>query len=279
VAIAPARAAETPSPAAAPAAPTKREGFLHEVGDLMIFSAQALRALPGSTRYFSEALRQAADMLLGTLVLLFFMEVFLGVTSSNFAFFLLRTIGASDFTGLVSGYGGPRQLTPQMFGYVFAGRICCGITAELGAMRIQQEVAALETSGVDPMRYLVGTRLLGILLFVPIGAVVALLAFLAGVYFNIVVVLKGVAPHVLLDVNWSVQTISNQMVALVVMATTGVLCGLVACFYGLRTRGGPAAVGSSVARALTINLVLGHMIGVFFAVLIYGTDLNLPIGG
>jgi phospholipid/cholesterol/gamma-HCH transport system permease protein len=267
-----------PPPPAAATAP-KREGFLYEIGDLMIFGAQALRALPGSTRYFSEALRQAAEMLRGTLILLFFMEVFLGLTTSNFAFFLLRTIGASDFTGLVSGYGGPRQLVPQMFGYVFAGRICCGIAAELGAMRIQQEVAALETTGVDPMRYLVGTRLLGVLVFVPIGVVVALLSFLAGIYLNTVVVLQGVAPHVLLDVNWSVQTLANQVVALIIMSTTGLICAVVACFYGLRTQGGPAAVGTSVARGLMVNLVLVHIIAVFFAVLIYGTDLQLPIGG
>jgi phospholipid/cholesterol/gamma-HCH transport system permease protein len=146
-------------------------------------------------------------------------------------------------------------------------------------MRIQQEIDALESTGVDPMRYLVGTRVLGVLIFVPVGAMVALIGCLIGIYLNTVTVLHGISPHVLLDVNWSVQTISDQLIATVTMGAIAVTTAIVACFYGLRTRGGPAAVGSSVARSLYLNLVLLHVIGVFFAVFFYGTDLRLPIGG
>ncbi|MCW3016204.1 MAG: hypothetical protein JWO02_3296 [Solirubrobacterales bacterium] len=254
-------------------------GFLRETGDLVVFVGQALRALPGSARYFSEALRQASMMLRGTMVLMFVMHVFLGISVTNFAFVFLRSIGASDYLGVISGFDGPRQLVPSMFGYVFTGKICCGIAAELGAMRIQQEIDALETTGVDPLRYLVGTRLLGVLLFVPVACVVSLIAVLCGVYLTSVTVYHGIAPNVLLDVNWSVQTVQDQLVTMINVSAMAIITAIVACFYGLRTRGGPAAVGTSVARSLTVNLVLVHVIAVFFAVLFYGTDLNLPIGG
>jgi phospholipid/cholesterol/gamma-HCH transport system permease protein len=253
-------------------------GFFREMGDLVVFAGQALASIPGSLRYFSEGLRQAAMMLRGTL-LLFVMEVFLGFSTTNFAFFFLRSIGASDYMGVISGYAGPRQLAPTMFAYVFTAKVCCGMAAELGAMRIQQEVDAYESTGVDPLRYLVGTRLLGVLIFIPVGAAVALLAILAGVYFNTITILHGLAPNVFMDVNWSVQTIKDQLIAMVTMGVVSMATAIVACFYGLRTRGGPAAVGSSVARSLFVNLVLLHLLAVFFAVLFYGTSLNLPIGG
>jgi len=254
-------------------------GFLQEMGDLVQFAGRAIVAIPGSVRYASEALRQAAMMLRGTIALLFVMEIFLGFSTTNFAFFFLRSIGASDYMGIISGYAGPRQLGPTMFAYVFTARVCCGMAAELGAMRIQQEVDALESTGVDPMRYLVGTRLVGVLIFVPIASMVALLAILAGVYLNTVTVLNGIAPHVLMDVNWSTQTIADQFISMATMSAIAVVTAITACFYGLRTRGGPAAVGSSVARSIFMNLVLLHLLSVSFAVFFYGTGLRLQIGG
>jgi len=265
---------------AAPARPVGAfRGFLQEMGDLVQFAGRAIVAIPGSVRYTSEALRQAAMMLRGTIALLFVMEIFLGFSTTNFAFFFLRSIGASDYMGIISGYAGPRQLGPTMFAYVFTARVCCGMAAELGAMRIQQEVDALESTGVDPMRYLVGTRLVGVLIFVPIASMVALLAILAGVYLNTVTVLNGIAPHVLMDVNWSTQTIADQFISMATMSAIAVVTAITACFYGLRTRGGPAAVGSSVARSIFMNLVLLHLLSVSFAVFFYGTGLRLQIGG
>jgi phospholipid/cholesterol/gamma-HCH transport system permease protein len=274
--------AATPAPGAAPlerAPAAEGTGFLREMGDLVVFAGQAIAALPGSLRYASEGLRQAALMLRGTILLMFVMEIFLGFTTTNFAFFFLRSIGASDYMGVVWGYAGPRQIAPSMFAYVFAARVCCGMAAELGAMRIQQEIDALESTGVDPMRYLVGTRLLGVLIFVPVGAMVALIGCLIGIYLNTVVVLHGIAPNVLMDVGWSVQRLADEAISTLTMGAIGIATAITACYYGLRTRGGPAAVGSSVARSLYINLVLLHVIGVFFAVFFYGTDLHLPIGG
>ncbi|HYF24346.1 MAG TPA: ABC transporter permease [Baekduia sp.] len=265
-----------PAPVARPAA---GNGFLGEVGDLVIFAGESLAALPGTLRFASEALRQASMMLVGTLGLMFIMNVFQGMSVANAGYFLLRSIGASDYLGLLSGYVGPRQLATCMFGYVFTAKICCGMAAELGAMRIQQEVDAYEATGVDPRKYLVGTRLWGVILFIPIATIVAVLGNMAGTYFDAVVLLNGVPGHVLIDVHWSVQTLFDYFFALLTIGTIAILTAIVACFYGLRTRGGPDAVGRSVARSMLVNIVILHIIAASFAVVIYGTDLRLPIGG
>ena len=67
----------------------------------------------------------------------------------------------------------PRAAVPIMFGYVFSAKVGCGLVAEIGAMRINDEIDAFEVEGVNPMSYVVGTRLIGALIFVPIAVTVA----------------------------------------------------------------------------------------------------------
>lgn len=272
---------ESPAPIAATPAPAKpaATGVLAEAGELTVFGGQALVALPGSLRFFSEALRQSALMLRGTIPLLFFMQLLQGFVVGTFGFFLLRGIGASDFFGLVSGIVGPRQVACTMFGYVFTAKICCGITAELGAMKIQQEVDALESTGVDPMRYLVGTRLVGVIIFAPVGAAISLIANVVGNYVVVVILLQGLSGSALMTLHWNVQGFGDTIFVVVTCLLISVSTGIAACFYGLKTRGGPAAVGASVARSLIVNLVFVHLIAAFLAVLVFGFDNKLPIGG
>jgi phospholipid/cholesterol/gamma-HCH transport system permease protein len=230
--------------------------FFAEAGELVTFSLRVLGNLPGTLRYFSEVLRQASIIIRGTTVLMLYLNICLGISVVTFAFFLLRTLGASEFVGLFSGYITPRQVAPTMFGYVIAAKVCTGMSAELGAMRIQQEVDALETTGVEPLQYLVGTRVLGFLIFV-----------------------HGVPAATLTRLQWSVQGIGDQLYALVSMLMIALPCAIVACFYGLRAKGGPASVGSVAARAVMINLIIVHVVSGLLGVAYYGSNLRLPIGG
>jgi phospholipid/cholesterol/gamma-HCH transport system permease protein len=274
--------ASVPIPAPKPAKP-KADGpvtaGLREAGELTEFAVDSVRALPGTVRYFSEVMRQAAILVSGTTVLLFCMNAFLGISVVNFGFFFLRSIGASDFTGLATGIVDIRQAATTMFGYVFAAKVCCGLAAEIGSMKIQQELDALDTEGVDPLKYVIGTRMLAVIIFIPLGAAISLIGQTAGSYVAAVIVLKGLSPHGFLDVHWAVQTPIDQFYTFLVIAVIAVVTALVACFYGARTTGGPAAVGRSVARSLMVNLVLVHLIAVTMGVFLYTTNIRLPIAG
>lgn len=254
-------------------------GGVREVGDLVFMIGQSLAALVFTPRYLSEILRSAAQTIVRTSLLMFVMNAFLGMGIVNGAYFFLRGIGAGDFLGTVSGYAIPRLLAVLMFGYVFTAAVCCAIAAEIGAMKVNQEIDAYESTGVDPLRYLVGTRFLGMLIFLPLGVLLALLGELAGTYLNAVVILQGIGSTQLLDLHWSVQTVSDQIYTFVTIAAIATTTTLIACFYGLRTHGGPAAVGEAVAKSLLVNLVVVHMIAAAFAVLYYSGNLALPIGG
>jgi phospholipid/cholesterol/gamma-HCH transport system permease protein len=129
------------------------------------------------------------------------------------------------------------------------------------------------------MRYVVGTRILAVLIFLPIACAISLLGELAGNYLLGVVILHGVSGQGFLQLFWGAQGLSDQFVVFFGQVALALTAAVVACFYGLRTTGGPAAVGDSVARSLVVNLVLVHLFVGFFVVLFYGVNLHMSIGG
>lgn len=269
----------TAVPAPAPRRASGLEELLRETAEMARFFGRTVRALPGSLTYFSEALRQGSMMITGTVVLVFVMSMFLGAAVANAGYFVLRAIGAGDYFGLMSGFGISRFTGHLIFSYVFAAKICCGIAAQIGAMKIQQEVDALESTGVDPMSYLIGTRLIGVALFLPVAFVATYVGGTLGSYIVTVVLAGGLSDTTFFAVHWSVQRFADLMFMGAVMTVTALFCAVVASFYGLRTTGGPAAVGNSVARSLVVNLIAIHLIATTGSVLMYGIDARLPIGG
>jgi phospholipid/cholesterol/gamma-HCH transport system permease protein len=269
----------TSAPAPASSGTWPGKSFLEEMGELTLFSWQAFRALPGSFRYLSEILRLNALFTRRSTLLIFLMAGFIGVSEANFSFFFLRSIGASDFVGIVPGLITPRQVAPQMFGYAFAGTVCCAISAELGAARIQEEVDAYRAQGIDPMQFLVGSRILAALLFVPLAGAVTLAGNLSFCWFAVVHILQGNQSKQFLDTYFSIFPLANVGYCMITIATLTLQCTLVACFYGMRERsGGPAAVGGSVARGLALNIVLTHLVISLMALIFYGGSLGIPIG-
>lgn len=275
------RPAPPPAEPEVPAAGRPKAGpfkaFLEEMGELCVFSARAIRALPGTTRFFSEILRLNAQIIRSSWFILLAMNVFLGFSVATFGFFFLRTIGGGDFVGVFTGLLTQRQTSMTMFGYVLSASVCCSMTAVIGAAKIQQEIDAYESTGTDPMQFIVGTRVLAAMLWVPFATVVALIGQNLGNYLDIVVILGGNSSRQFLDVTFSVQSVVGQFQALITFAFMALPCVLVACFYGMRASGGPADVGRAVAKSLMLNLVLVHVISAFFGVFFYGRNLNIPI--
>lgn len=268
-----------PAPKPATVGGRRKSGFLEEMGEFVVFSGQALRALPGSLRYASEIMRLNALITRRNSMLLLLMSGFLGLSASNFGFFFLRSIGASDFVGILPGLLTPRQIAPQMFGYVFSGSICCAIAAELGAARIGEEIDAYEAQGVDPMELLVGTRILAVLLYVPLAAAISMIGCFGGSYFVVVLVLHGNSGPQLIQTFFSIFPSTSMIYCVFTIFLVTLQCILVATFYGMRdTGGGPAAVGGAVARSLAINLVLMHFVLSLAAIVFYGGSLGVPIG-
>ncbi|WP_354700077.1 hypothetical protein DSM112329_00340 [Paraconexibacter sp. AEG42_29] len=268
-----------PAPVTAPVRkPSAVVGVLREGGELLRFSGRVLKVLPRSVGYTSEVMRQAAIIIPATSVLLVVMQMLIGISTVNFIYFLLKALGATDFTGIGTALT-LRVAAVCMFGYVFVSKVCGGFVAELGAMKINQEISALESGGVDPLMYVVGTRLIASLLFIPIGTALTIVGLFAGQYLEAVIVLQGLTGAGLEQFHWGTQTLSDSLYVLVVAATTVLFTGLASCFYGLRTSGGPAAVGEAVARSVIVNLVIVGIVDMFWVMFWYGSGNFFPIGG
>ena len=255
-------------------------GLLAETGELVRFAGQALRGAVGSSRYFSEVLRQTSILVRGSTSMVLFMGGFFGFTLVNYSFFFLRTIGASDYVGVVIGLAGVRVGAIAMLSYTFASKVGCGIVAELGAARINEEIDAYEVEAVDPYRYVIGTRVAAAIIYLPIAIFLSLSALVFAGYLGSVVVLHGVSAQQYYSVNWSVIGAQDLLYMFITGMTTGILIVIVACFYGFRTSGGPAAVGESVARSMIVNITLAHVIPALFVMNFYNIRTpNLNIGG
>lgn len=254
------------------------DGFLSEMGHLVVFSIGALRALPGSFRYLAEALRHAAAIIRTTSPLLFIMYVFIGIVTMNTGYFLLFPLGAADYLGAIGGFG-IHVSAVMMFAFVFTAKVGGGFVAEIGAMRVNQEIDAYESTGVDPLRFVVGTRLIATLIYIPIGAVVGLLGYTAGCFLDAIVILNATDGPGYARFHWSSQGLRDMGFVITTIALTGITTAMTACFYGMRTHGGPTAVGAAVAQATKINLVLANVVMAFTVITWYAVDAGVPIGG
>jgi phospholipid/cholesterol/gamma-HCH transport system permease protein len=264
-------------------AATRKPGLVQssliEAGDITAFAGQAIVALPRVPRYTSEVLRQAAILVRGSTVVIFAMVTFIGMAAVTFAYFFLRSAGASDYTGLFTGIVMPRAAVPIMFGYVFSAKVGCGLVAEIGAMRINEEIDAYEVEGVSPMSYVVGTRLIGALIFIPIAVTVALLGGDLGSLFQAVPVLHATSVGGFLHYHWSAQNLTDNLQAYLNCGSMAMFIVLTSCFYGYRASGGPAGVGAACARSLLVNIVMVHVIATFWVFVFFGVNPHLPIGG
>jgi phospholipid/cholesterol/gamma-HCH transport system permease protein len=257
----------------------RSSGVLAEAGDLAWFAGSTMRNLAGGGHYFSEVLRQCAILVTGTTLVIVGLVMIVGGECGLFGVYVLRPLGATSFTGLGTALCGVREMWPYMFAYVFAAKVGCGLVAEIGSMRISDEIDALDVIAVPPMRYLIAPRLLAVWITVPPMYIVAMLFGTFGSFLVVCIQLGDVSLGQWATLHFASQSLLDNAFSLlkvVVFATTIAIVGL---YYGYRARGGPVGVGAATARSMVVNLVLIHVIGTALTTLFWGTSARATIGG
>jgi phospholipid/cholesterol/gamma-HCH transport system permease protein len=229
-------------------------------------------------RYKAEMIRLIAQMSLGTgalamiggtVVVVGFLTLSVGALIAVQGYNQLSGVGVEALTGFVSAYINVRIIAPATAGIALAATIGAGATAQLGAMRISEEIDALEVIGIRSVAYLASTRVLtGVIVVVPLYCIAALMAFVAARLGTIMLYgqSSGVYDHyfdtflIPTDLLWSfVQTIA---VAVVVM--------LIHTYYGYTASGGPAGVGEAVGRAVRSSLISAIFVLLLVSLAVYG---------
>ncbi|WP_445187808.1 MlaE family ABC transporter permease [Pseudonocardia sp. Cha107L01] len=236
------------------------EGILHDLGEVFRFTLRVARAMPRAWTYPSEVFRQAGILILGSSSVIILMEIILAAEIALEGHYLLRQLGVGSYTGLFTSLGG-YNVHPVMFGWILSSKVGCGLVAEIGAMRISDEVDALEVMGIDSMVYLVATRVWALILYIPfIFMVFTALAYVVYYVLN-VLYFQSYSYGAFLDVHFGFITWPDEFAQIWHMYITGIIIVLVSCYYGYTAKGGPVGVGRNTAKSMIINLAVISLVG------------------
>jgi phospholipid/cholesterol/gamma-HCH transport system permease protein len=230
-------------------------------------------------RFFGEALRQAGILVTGSVLIVLGLVFILGLQCGIEGAYASRTIGAPSVSGAFTALCDLREITPYAFGYMMAAKVGTGIVAELGSMRISDEIDALEVMGFDSMLYLCATRLLGMWLVLPFVYIAAVAFGFVGSYIAVVQQIGEVSAGGYFQIFWQFQNPVDLLYSAIkgmMMATMVVLVG---CYYGYYASGGPVGVGTATAKSMVVNIFGIHAIGMIGTQLFWGGNARAPIGG
>jgi phospholipid/cholesterol/gamma-HCH transport system permease protein len=230
-------------------------------------------------RYGVEVLHQANILATGSLFIVLALVFAFGLTIGIQASYGARLVGAPSAAGAFTSIADMREIAPYAFGYMMAAKVSTGYVAELGTMRISDEIDALDVMGFDSVLYLCSTRLLATWIILPLIYGVAMLASFLGSFISVVLQVGQVSAGGYLQLFWKFQNPSDFLFSGVKGMAMATFVVLVGCFYGYRVRGGPVEVGQATARAMVVNLVGIHLIGILGSQLFWGGAPRLPIGG
>jgi phospholipid/cholesterol/gamma-HCH transport system permease protein len=262
--------------------------FLDHLGEELSFYLRALAWTPRTvTRYKKEILRILAEVTLGsgalaviggTVGVILGMTFFTGAQVGLSGYAALDQLGTAAFTGFVSAYFNTREIAPLVAGIALAATVGCGFTAQLGAMRISEEVDALEVMAVPSLPFLVTTRIIGgLIAVVPLYVVGLMSSYFASrlVATQFYGQSAGTYDHYFnqflppIDVLWSFGKV--LIFAVVVI--------LIHCYHGYTASGGPAGVGVAVGKAVRTSIVAVNVVDLFLSMAIWGTTTTVRLAG
>jgi phospholipid/cholesterol/gamma-HCH transport system permease protein len=259
-----------------------------KLGEQIRFHGRALGLLPHAlVNYRREVVRLLAEVSLGsgalamiggTVVIVTFMTGAVGIEVGLQGFSQLGQMGMSALAGFISAYVNTREAAPLIAMIALIATVGGGFTAQLGAMRVAEEIDALETMGVRSISFLVSTRILaGIIAVAPLYATALIISY-ASTRLIITVAYHqagGTYGHYF-SVFLAPQDIVISLVKVLVMATVVIL---VHCYYGYTATGGPVGVGIAVGRAVRASLIIVMMTDLVLSMTLYGHSTTINITG
>ena len=265
-----------------------RRDSLEHYGDHLLFYIKALAWTPRALRrYKREILNTLAEvtfgaggltLIAGTVGVIAFLAFFAGTEVGIQGYASLSQIGVAKFTAFISAYFNTREVAPLVSAIALAATVGCGYTARLGAMRISEEIDALEVMGVPSLPYLVTTRMIAAFVAViPLYIVALCASYLSPRLITTLIYGQSVGTYdhyfiqflPPIDMLWSFFKLMFLAVAVI----------LIHCYYGYTASGGPAGVGMAVGRAIRTSIVTVVVADFFLSFAIWGSTTTVRITG
>ncbi|MBX8686124.1 ABC transporter permease [Mycobacterium vulneris] len=258
------------------------------IGDHVLFYGRALAGMPhAAMHYRKEVIRLVAEismgagtlaMIGGTVVIVGFLTLATGGVLAIQGYSSLGNIGIEALTGFLAAFINVRISAPIVAGIGLAATFGAGVTAQLGAMRINEEIDALESMAIRPVEYLVSSRIVaGMIAITPLYSIAVILSFLASQFTTVVLLGQsgGLYGHYFstflnpIDLLWSF--LQALLMALAIL--------LVHTYYGFFATGGPAGVGVAVGNAVRTSLIVVVSITLLVSLAVYGSNGNFNLSG
>ncbi|MFD7072746.1 MlaE family ABC transporter permease [Nocardioides sp. NPDC059952] len=258
------------------------------LGDQVVFFGRALAGVPLTlVRHRKEVLRQLAEvsfgrgalvLVAGTVGIIIFEVLAVGSVVGLVGYQGLKQVGIQPYVGFLSAYFNTREVAPLVAANALVATVGAGFTAQLGAMRISEEIDAIEVMAIHSVRYLVSTRIVAALLAVIPLYLIGLMGTYAATqavsvhYYELTV---GTYDHYFdlflppIDILYSF----GKVIVFTLVMT------LICCYYGFNATGGPAGVGVAVGRAVRLSLVMIVVTDFFLSLALWGSTTTVRIAG
>lgn len=266
----------------------KPGSWFSSIGDHTLFYGRALRGVPHAAVHFKkEIIRLIAEismgagtlaMIGGTVVIVGFLTLAAGGTIAVQGYSSLGNIGIEALTGFLAAFINVRISAPVVAGIGLAATFGAGVTAQLGAMRINEEVDALETMGIPPVEYLVSTRIVaGMIAITPLYSIAVILSFVASQFVTVALFGQsgGLYDHYFntflnpIDLLWSF--LQALLMAITIL--------LIHTYFGFFAAGGPSGVGAAVGNAVRTSLIVVVSVTLLISLAVYGSNGNFNLSG
>ncbi|HET6811938.1 MAG TPA: ABC transporter permease [Acidimicrobiales bacterium] len=251
------------------------------------FYLRILAGLPRGLRYRNEILALMGDIVFGPGALVVgagmifvggSIAIFTGIEVGLEGFQGLSQIGAEAFTGIISSLANTREITPLVAGVALAAQVGAGFTAQLGAMRVSEEIDALEVMGVDSFVYLVTTRVWAALLtMIPLYLTMLFASYLATeiISTKFFYLSSGTYTHFFRLFLPSIDVLFSVIKAMVF----AVVVTLIHCYYGFFASGGPAGVGVAAGRAIRTSIIVVVLLNLLMSFVMFGSGTTALLVG
>ncbi|MHC4960206.1 MAG: MlaE family ABC transporter permease [Planctomycetota bacterium] len=248
--------------------------FLRECGRLIVGFVYWLLVAPfrGFRLRIGETARQMVRVGVNSIPIVFLVNFFVGVTLAITVADILRTFGVTEYTGSVMGVGFWRELGPLLTGIIMAGYVGASLAAEIGTMKVGEELMALEAAALNPIRFLIRflavPRLLAVLIMVPIAT---LLATAFGIYggYLVCVGLLDLTPALFFDKMLEPMVVKDLWVGGLKSMLFGLIVGVVGIAQGLQVRGGAEGVGRATTNSVVYSIILIIVMDTILTIVLY----------
>lgn len=241
---------------------------VRQLGGASILLAQTVFWLFVPPLKKKQVLDQMHKIGVSSLPIVLLVSFFIGMVLALQSAYQMQKMSAEMYIASLVSLSIVREIGPVLTALVIAGRVGAAITAELGTMKVTEQIDALETLATNPVKYLVVPRFLALIIMLPLLTVYADIMGILGGY-TIGVFKLGIASNMYWRISYDHLVFKDVFSGLIKAVVFGIIIAIVACYQGMRTEGGAEGVGRSTTMSVVISFIMIIAADCFITALFY----------